>query len=237
LYNQIHFYCAYLCQQNFRILNDAMKLALIRILLLKCSNAKKQIMSTIVDTSLEMNIKSHFEMILEENLRLVSQIDFEQVAKLIPFVQSANRIFVVGAGRTGLALKATAMRLMHLGFTIFIVGETTTPAIEKGDLLIAGSGSGTTSSIVKAAEKAVSAGAQVVSLSTTNDSPLAKLSTLVAILPAAQKQDHNGTLSKQYAGSLFEQSVLLLMDAIIHTLWGLDGTPAEELWKRHANLE
>ena len=194
-------------------------------------------MNTNIETDLATDIQANLEMILAENQQLVSRLNFEQIAELIPFIQNAERIFVIGAGRTGLALKAAAMRLMHLGFTVFVAGETTTPAIKKGDLLLAGSGSGTTSSIVNAAEKAVSAGAQVVALSTTLKSPLAKLSAHVAILPAAQKQDHGATISKQYAGSLFEQSILLLTDAIIQTLWKLDGTPAEELWKSHANLE
>ncbi|MCF2442411.1 6-phospho-3-hexuloisomerase [Dyadobacter sp. CY345] len=196
-----------------------------------------EIISSVANIDLSTDIRANLEMILLENQKLASQIEFSQIAEIIPFIQNADRIFIVGAGRTGLALKAAAMRLMHLGFTVFVVGETTTPAIRKGDLLIAGSGSGTTSSIVKAAEKSVSAEAKVISISTTKDSPLAALSNHVAILPAAQKQDHGATISKQYAGSLFEQSVLLLTDAIVQTLWKLDGTPAEELWKRHANLE
>lgn len=194
-------------------------------------------MNLVVNIDLATDIQTNLLMILEENQKLAGQIDFGQVADMVPFIQNAERIFIVGAGRTGLALKAAAMRLMHLGFTVFVVGETTTPAIRKNDLLIAGSGSGTTGSIVKAAEKAVSANAKVISISTNLDSPLAKLSSHVAILPAAQKEDHGGSISKQYAGSLFEQSVLLLTDALIQTLWKLDGTPAEELWKRHANLE
>jgi len=194
-------------------------------------------MSLTIETDIATDIQQHMEMILAENQKLASQIEFNQIAAIVPYIQNADRIFIVGAGRTGLALKAAAMRLMHLGFNVFVVGETTTPAIGKGDLLIAGSGSGTTSSIVKAAEKSVSAEAKVVSISTTKESPLAALSNHVAIIPAAQKQDHGATISQQYAGSLFEQSTLLLMDAVIQTLWKLDGTPAEELWKRHANLE
>jgi 6-phospho-3-hexuloisomerase len=196
-----------------------------------------KIMSSAINIDLATDIQTNLTMILDENQKLAEQIDFGQIADLVPFIQNAERIFITGAGRTGLALKAAAMRLMHLGFTVFVVGETTTPAIRKNDLLIAGSGSGTTSSIVKAAEKASSAGAEVISFSTTTDSPLAVLSSYVAILPAAQKQDHGSSISKQYAGSLFEQSVLLVTDALIQTLWKLDGTLAEELWKRHANLE
>lgn len=178
----------------------------------------------------------NLQVILQENQRLAEQID-PSAAALLPLLQHANRVFVVGAGRTGLALRAAAMRLMHLGLTVFVVGETTTPAIAAGDLLLAGSGSGTTSTIVKAAEKAKAVGAQVVAISTTRESPLAVLATQVVVLAAAQKQDHGGLLSQQYAGSLFEQAVLLLMDAVFQTLWALDGTPAPELWKRHANLE
>lgn len=193
------------------------------------SNTDKATLSA--ELALNMNV------ILEENLKLAKQIDFEHIAKIIPYIQQADRIFLVGAGRSGLALRSAAMRLMHFGLTVFVVGETTAPAIKNGDLLIAASGSGTTSTIVRAAEKAVSAGADVIALSTTKDSPLAKLAVLVLILPAAQKEDHGKTISEQYAGSLFEQGLLLLTDAIFQTLWGIDNEPAEEMWKRHANLE
>lgn len=186
---------------------------------------------------LALALQRHLQAILQENQHLSAQLDFEAVAALVPRLQQADRIFVVGAGRTALALKAAAMRLMHLGLSVFVVGETTTPAIRKGDLLLAGSGSGTTSTVVKAAEKAVAAGALVVAISTTATSPLGALAAQVVLVPAAQKQDHGGTISQQYAGSLFEQSVWLLLDAVFQTLWALDGTPAEELWKRHANLE
>ncbi|WP_216726042.1 6-phospho-3-hexuloisomerase [Hymenobacter siberiensis] len=186
---------------------------------------------------LSQDLKQNLKLLITENQQLAERIDWTAAAALVPLIRQAERVFVVGAGRTGLALQAAAMRLMHLGLRVFVVGETTTPAIGAGDLLLAGSGSGTTSTIVKAAEKAVAAGARVAAISTTAESPLATLADLVVLVPAAQKQDHGGSLSQQYAGSLFEQAVLLLTDALFQTLWTLDGTPAPELWKRHANLE
>ncbi len=198
---------------------------------------KNKITNNTSQAVLSAAMQHNLDMIIAENTKLAKQIDFDNVAQLIPFIQNAERIYLVGAGRSGLALRAAAMRLMHFGLTVFVVGETTTPAIQQGDLLIAASGSGTTSTIVRAAEKAVGAGADVVALSTTIHSPLANLAALVCILPAAQKQDHQKTISLQYAGSLFEQSLLLLTDAIFQTLWGIDNEPAEEMWKRHANLE
>jgi 6-phospho-3-hexuloisomerase len=186
---------------------------------------------------LAIEIASDMEMILNENQGIVSKLDYSEVAEMIPYILKAQRIFVVGAGRTGLSLQAFAMRLMHLGFQVFMVGETTTPAIQQGDLLIAASGSGTTGSIVKAAEKSKSVQAHVITISTTQTSPLADASSFVVVIPAAQKTDHGTAISQQYAGSLFEQAVLLLTDALVQTLWRMDGTPVEELWKRHANLE
>ncbi|MUK01346.1 6-phospho-3-hexuloisomerase [Vibrio cholerae] len=160
-----------------------------------------------------------------------------QLAALVTEIQQARRVFVTGGGRSGLALRMHAMRLMHLGLTVHVVGETTTPAIESGDLLIVASGSGTTAGAVAAAETAVSVGSRVVALTTDGESTLAGLASRVVVIPAAQKTDHAGTASRQYSGSLFEQALLLVLDATFHTLWKVDGSPAEDLWPRHANLE
>ncbi|ACU63095.1 6-phospho-3-hexuloisomerase [Chitinophaga pinensis] len=182
-------------------------------------------------------LSADLPMILEEHQQLLQKVSVKEIAALALLMQEAKRIFITGAGRTGLMMKAAAMRFMHMGFTVHVVGETTTPAILKGDLLLAASGSGTTSSIVKAAEKAHAAGAAVAALSTTTQSPLAALAQFVLLIPAAQKQDFNGTISRQYAGSLFEQSILLIADALFQTIWKLSDAAPEEVWKRHANME
>jgi 6-phospho-3-hexuloisomerase len=194
-------------------------------------------MSQINNKEQSTKLQSNLSLILEEHHQLLNKLDYSQISEVTTFLSTAKRIFVCGAGRSGLAMRCAAMRLMHFGLNVFVVGETTTPAIKAGDLLIAASGSGTTKSIVQAAEKAVNAGAKVISFSTTSQSALANFSQLVVIIPAAQKQDHEKTLSAQYAGSLFEQSLLLITDAIFQTMWSETGVKAEELWERHANLE
>lgn len=150
---------------------------------------------------------------------------------------NATAVFTVGGGRSGLALQMAAMRFMHLGLSAHVVGETTAPAIGTGDVLVAASGSGTTSRVVRAAETARGQGANVIALTTAPDSPLADLATEVLVIPAADKQDFEGKASEQYAGSLFEQSVLLLSDALFHALWRSSGVQARDLWRLHANLE
>lgn len=161
----------------------------------------------------------------------------DDIARLADAVAGAPATFLLGAGRSGLALRMTAMRLMHLGFDAYVVGDTTTPAIQAGELLLTASGSGTTASILRAAESADHVGAQIAAFTTAPASPLAQLAHVVVEIPAAGKLDRSGTASQQYAGSLFEQAVVLLGDALFHELWQRSGRTADELWPRHANLE
>jgi 6-phospho-3-hexuloisomerase len=176
-------------------------------------------------------------LILTELERTLAAVSEPEISAAKRMVRAANRLFVMGAGRTGLALNMAAMRLMHLGLVVHVVGEVTTPAIAPGDLLLVASGSGTTAGPVHAAEVAVKSGAQVLALTASPASKLATLAQGVIVIPAAAKQDHRGAISEQYAGALFEQSTLLIMDAMFQAMWREDGTSAEELWKRHANLE
>lgn len=182
-------------------------------------------------------VAASLSLIQDELAGAAGSLQADQLAALVAEIQRARKIFVAGGGRSGLALRMHAMRLMHLGLPVHVVGETTTPAIGSGDLLIVASGSGTTAGAVAAAETAVSVDARVAALTTDGESTLAGLAHRVVVIPAAQKTDHGGTASRQYSGSLFEQALLLVLDATFHTLWKADGTPAEDLWPRHANLE
>jgi len=196
--------------------------------------------TTTAPTSLP--VRTSLELVLRENVALMSRIlDSDRVrAELTAAadaIGTARSVFFLGAGRSGLALRMTAMRIMHLGLDAYVVGEVTTPAIGQGDVLLVASGSGTTSSILRAAATAAEAGAGVVAVTTDAGSPLAQVAEICVVLPAAQKEDHDGGASAQYAGSLFEQGVLLVGDGLFHALWQASGSSAHELWPRHANLE
>ncbi|QYF73405.1 6-phospho-3-hexuloisomerase [Cryobacterium sp. PAMC25264] len=172
-----------------------------------------------------------------ENSADAANLNADNLDAVADSLRTADRIFVLGAGRSGLALQMTAMRLMHLGLRVHVVGDVTTPAITATDVLLVASGSGSTAGIVRAAETAHDVGATVLALTTAASSPLAGLADVTVLVPAAEKQDHGGTRSQQYSGGLFEQAVLLLGDAVFHTLWHASGISAAELWPRHANLE
>ena len=164
-------------------------------------------------------------------------INEQELAHLATHLTTVNRVFVAGAGRSGLVLRMAAMRLMHLGLTVHIAGDATTPAIRAGDLLVVASGSGTTSSVVKAAETAAKAGAKVAAFTANTNSPLAAVSDMLVVIPAPQKTDHQSGASRQYSGSLFEQVLFLATEAVFQALWEETSISAEQLWTRHANLE
>ncbi|QTJ67045.1 SIS domain-containing protein [Rhodococcus sp. ZPP] len=174
--------------------------------------------------------------VLAENERLLNSVAAEQWDRAGSLITSARAVFVIGNGRSGLAVQMAAMRLMHLGLRVHVAGEVTAPAIGTGDALIAVSGSGTTASVVGAADTAKKVGASILAVTTASDSPLARRADEVLVLPAADKQDHSATITRQYAGSLFEQSVLLAFDALFQALWDNEDQTAERLWERHANI-
>ncbi|MED4312020.1 6-phospho-3-hexuloisomerase [Heyndrickxia coagulans] len=178
------------------------------------------------------------EVILNEIQTVFSKIDGEQVEKLADMLASPKSIFVLGEGRSGLMAKSFAMRLMHLGFHVFVVGETITPSIQPGDLLIAVSGSGTTSNVVQAAEKAKKNGVSVVGVTSDPSSRLAETSDSVVHIPSAMKYRRPGEIeSRQPLSSLFDQSVHLFFDAVCLKIAGQQKSGDEAALSRHSNLE
>ncbi|MBB3327065.1 6-phospho-3-hexuloisomerase [Microlunatus antarcticus] len=198
-------------------------------------------MSTTVQTAPSASSStSTVVQIAEEISGVAARIQHDETAALeaaADRIRGARRVFVHGAGRSGIALRMVAMRLMHLGLEAHVVGEATAPALGEGDLLIAASGSGTTGSVVRVAEATRSAGGEVLALTTDDASPLAALATTTVVVPAAAKSDRSSRVTAQYAGSLFEQSVLVVGDALFAVLWHRSGQDRDQLKARHANLE
>lgn len=176
-------------------------------------------------------------LVANELLRAAERTSSPGLDNLARLIEGAERVFVLGAGRSGIALQMTAMRLMHLGLDVHVVGDVTAPAIGPGDMLLTASGSGTTESIVRAAQRASAAGASVGLITTAEISPLAEIAEIKVLVAAAQKLDRSAASSAQYAGSLFEQMVVLVGDGVFHALWQRQGSSADELWPRHSNLE
>ena len=175
------------------------------------------------------------EQVLGEVAACVRQVSTESLVGAEVLMETAPRVFVAGAGRSGLCMRALGMRLMHLGKTVYVVGETITPSISTADLLILGSGSGRTTGLLAMAEKAWNQGAQILLFTTDATSPLAQLADHRIVIPAPSLREAEGSL--QPMGSLFEQSLLILCDSLILRLMQRTGVGAAQMLERHANLE
>ncbi|BDR91920.1 6-phospho-3-hexuloisomerase [Vulcanisaeta souniana] len=169
------------------------------------------------------------------------------VDTLINVYRNDKKVLVVGAGRSGLVGRAFAMRLMHLGFRSYVLGETITPSVGEGDLVVAISGSGTTTMVVAAAEAAKKMKAMIVAITSYRDSPLASYADLVVQVPGRTKvAKMDDYFARQILGlheplaplgTLFEDTAIVLLDAIIAELMYRLKKTEDEIRMRHANIE
>jgi 6-phospho-3-hexuloisomerase len=184
-------------------------------------------------------------------LRALNSIKLEEIENFVKSIEEIYRrnkkILVVGVGRSGLVGRAFAMRLRHLGVRSYVLGETITPSVEEGDLLVAISGSGSTQVIVAAAEAAKKMKARVAAVTSYYDSPLGRLADLVVFVPGRTKlASMDDYFARQILGiheplsplgTLFEDTAMVVLDATIAELMKRLGKNERDLAKRHANIE
>lgn len=168
--------------------------------------------------------------LMVENFQSLS-FDRSTIDEIIESLERSNAIFVVGIGRSGLVARAFAMRLMHLGYSTFVFGETITPRIGKGDLLLAISGSGETGYVVAIARKAKELGAKVIAITSSQNSTLAEISDLAILLKSK--------FGKEIAniaplGTIFELTSMLFFDSIIAEIMERKKLNEGDLARRHS---
>jgi 6-phospho-3-hexuloisomerase len=179
----------------------------------------------------------------------LARVDLDQVEKMVAemLVSTDRRILVLGAGRSGLIGRAFAMRLMHLGFQVYVMGETITPSIGRGDLIIALSGSGTTKLVVTAAEIGKTVGAKIIAVTSYADSDLGKLADdIVLVKGRTRVADEKDYFLRQLMGehelmaplgTVFEISLMTFLDGVVVELMRRLGLTEKELKIRHATIE
>ncbi|WP_211654817.1 6-phospho-3-hexuloisomerase [Planococcus alpniumensis] len=167
----------------------------------------------------------------------VGQVSDAEASRLVTAMGQADKIFVAGGGRSGFMAKAFVMRMVHMGLNAYVVGETVTPSLEEEDLFIVGSGSGETGSLLAMTEKAKTIGATVAAVTTNPASSIGKLADLHLTIPAQAKAEGASGKSIQPMGSLFEQSLLVVYDALVLAYMEQQDITADAMFGTHANLE
>jgi 6-phospho-3-hexuloisomerase len=175
----------------------------------------------------------------EELGGVLARLTPDMAETLIKEVSAAPRIFGCAAGRSGFILRGFLMRLMHLGFTVYSVGETITPRIRPGDLLIVMSGSGETAQPREMQRRANAVGARTLTLTTHPESTIGREAQVTISIPGTTKLTRKQeTESVQCPGSLFEQATFLFLEAVVLIFYQRRlGRNRGEVLDRHADLE
>ena len=193
-------------------------------------------------------MKTSIKAILDNIESAQDYLDEEAIEKFEDIIIQSKNIFVTGAGRSGLAAKAFAMRLMHLGLSAYVVGETISPAIYEDDCIIAISGSGETNTIVSAAKIAKNRGSKVLALTSYPDSTLGQLADTYILVKGRTKKEvddenymkrqiHGNYTSLTPLGTAFELTTLVFLDAIVSELMEKMQQTESDLKARHTVLE
>jgi 6-phospho-3-hexuloisomerase len=193
-------------------------------------------------------MKTSIKAILDNIESAQEFLDEKAIEEFEDIIINSKNIFVTGAGRSGLAAKAFAMRLMHLGLSAYVVGETISPAIYEDDCIVAISGSGETNTIVSAAKIAKNRGSKVLALTSYPESTLGQLADSYILVKGRTKKEvddenymkrqiHGNYTSLTPLGTAFELTTLVFLDAIVSELMEKMHQTESDLKARHTVLE
>jgi 6-phospho-3-hexuloisomerase len=157
--------------------------------------------------------------------------DIEQTDKFVDHILASKKIFIYGVGRSGLIAKAFAIRLVQMGLEVFFIGETVTPIVEEGNVVIIVSYTGETMSAIQTANIVRRVGAKVVTITANDHSKLAAASNVV-IQIHPPKDDERKRLAP--LGTLFENATLIYLDGIVAMLMDKLGQSEGSMRRRHA---
>ncbi|MFZ2725286.1 MAG: 6-phospho-3-hexuloisomerase [Methylococcaceae bacterium] len=176
----------------------------------------------------------HQQLIVEKISSILEATDDAYDVKLTEMLDGAKRIFVSGAGRSKLVGNFFAMRLVHGGYDVSVVGEIVTPSIKQGDLLIIISGSGETEQLIAFTKSAKKVGANIVLISSKSESTIGDMADAVFQIGRTEQY---GKVKGMPMGTVFELSTLLFLEALISHIIHEKGIAEEIMRERHANLE
>ncbi len=183
--------------------------------------------------------RNYTETVLSEHKSVFDAQDLPQLREFLNAIAAAQRLFVVGAGREGIAARSFAMRLMHLGKEVHWIWDDTTPGMKEGDLFLAVDGSGQIGHIDYLARQAKATGALVGIITGDPNHPIPQSADHLLFVPAAvyKGTDSRVVPSIQPMGNLFEQHLFLLFDVMVMLLRDELGLTSAQMESRHRNIE
>ena len=169
--------------------------------------------------------------IFEELLSVDQLVDPHQKLSFIDTVsQRKNGTLIgLGAGRMGYSLRSFIMRMSHLKYQAFMIGDTSLPKLSRASTIIVNSSSGETRSIVLLTEIAKDAGATILSVTCNSHSTIGRMSDGCIEMPSVE--------TLQPMKTIYEQYTMLLFDELAQGVQQQLGITTESMSQNHSILE
>jgi 6-phospho-3-hexuloisomerase len=153
----------------------------------------------------------------------------ERLADLL----EAPRVLIYGQGRTGLALRALAMRLGQMGRDAHFLLDTAPPPLRPGDLFLVNASRGDLASAVALLKRARELGVRTALITAAQEGPALNEADVTLLLPAETWSTDGATLP---LGGQYELALWVLGDLAVEILMRRHGVSLERLAAGHVNL-
>ncbi|HLU64461.1 MAG TPA: SIS domain-containing protein [Protaetiibacter sp.] len=183
-------------------------------------------------------LRSHGPIVLAELAATLERVDEAQFDAVAEVLVKAERVFVIGVGREGLAARGFAMRLMHTGTTVHWGWDDTTPNVTADDVFVMVNGSGSIGHLDYVFSQVAPTGATTVVVTGVPDEATPRAADHVLAVPAAVYRGTGDLVpSVQPMGSLFEQATGLVFDLLVLEVAARKNRTFADLAVRHRNFE
>lgn len=181
---------------------------------------------------------SLYRQALDELGGVLDRVIDGDVDRAVRSLAAARHVSVFGGGREGLQIRGFAMHLFHLGLSVSVIGDMTTPALGPGDLFVVTVGPGEISTAVALVGVAKAAGAAVLVVTAQPEGRVPQMADEVLLLPAQTMADDQGAaVALLPMGSVYEGALFVLFEVMILKLKAALGVSSETMRGNHTNME
>ena len=189
-------------------------------------------------------IKKTMEEMASNAIEISKNLSDRDIEIMEDLLLKAGKIYTIGVGHSGLISKIFAMKLMHLGLASYVVGDVTTPGLREGDVVVAISQSGETTSVVSLSKKAKKLGGKVIAITACPQSSLGRIADRTVKIEAKDSNKKFLALPvlgderhANLSGALFGINTFLFFYGLICDLAVRTKRTPSEIDSRHANIE
>lgn len=190
-----------------------------------------------------MELRSEIERVA---IKYIDPGKIHQIAEvIIKAVKAKKRIFLFGAGRSGIICKADEMRLAQLEIPVYFITDYNAPALKPGDIIIFASSSGETGVTALAMRDAQQIEAEKIALVSYENSTIGLAADITLFIPdldqilAAHpefKEEIKNLGNFAPLGTIFESLTLKALDVVIEEIMDLSGKTDDDLKRLHFNV-